>query len=71
MDTLMREIISQAVGPGGSTAALTREAKIQAVAAMQQRGLFIVKGGVERAAAALGVSRFTIYNYMEQLRRRE
>lgn len=71
MDTLMREIISQAVGPGGSAQSLTREDKIQAVGAMQQRGLFIVKGGVERAAAALQVSRFTIYNYMDQLRRRE
>lgn len=38
---------------------------------MQRRGLFIVKGGVQRAAAALQVSRFTIYNYMEELRRRE
>jgi predicted transcriptional regulator YheO len=36
---------------------------------MQRRGLFIVKGGVERAAAALGVSRFTIYNYMERIKR--
>ncbi|MRW89670.1 hypothetical protein GJ699_06715 [Duganella sp. FT80W] len=71
MDTLMQEIISQAVGPGGSADKLTREEKIQAVGAMQRRGLFIVKGGVERAAAALRVSRFTIYNYMDQLRRRE
>jgi predicted transcriptional regulator YheO len=71
MDTLMQEIISQAVGPGGSAEALRREDKILAVGAMQRRGLFIVKGGVERAAAALQVSRFTIYNYMEQLRRRE
>lgn len=71
MDMLMQEIISEAVGPGGSAEALTREEKIQAVGAMQRRGLFIVKGGVERAAAALRVSRFTVYNYMEQLRRRE
>jgi predicted transcriptional regulator YheO len=71
MDTLMQEIISEAVGPGGSAESMNREDKIQAVGAMQRRGLFIVKGGVERAAAALRVSRFTIYNYMEQLRRRE
>nr|WP_315249146.1 helix-turn-helix transcriptional regulator [uncultured Duganella sp.] len=71
MDTLMQEIISEAVGPGGSAESLSREDKIQAVGAMQRRGLFIVKGGVERAATALRVSRFTIYNYMEQLRRRE
>ncbi|MYM67149.1 hypothetical protein GTP45_09935 [Pseudoduganella sp. FT55W] len=71
MDTLMQEIISEAVGPGGSAETMKREEKIQAVGAMQRRGLFIVKGGVERAAAALQVSRFTVYNYMEQLRRRE
>jgi len=71
MDTLMQEIISEAVGPGGCAETMKREEKIQAVGAMQRRGLFIVKGGVERAAAALGVSRFTVYNYMEQLRRRE
>lgn len=71
LDTLMQEIISEAVGPGGSAETLSREDKIQAVGAMQRRGLFIVKGGVERAAAALRVSRYTIYNYMEQLRRRE
>ncbi|WP_343732826.1 helix-turn-helix transcriptional regulator [Duganella sp.] len=71
MDTLMQNIINEAVGPGGSAESLTREQRIAAVGAMQRRGLFIVKGGVERAAAALRVSRFTIYNYMEQLRRRE
>lgn len=72
MDTLMQEIISAAVPePSGPAASMTREDKIQAVGEMQRRGLFIVKGGVERAAAALQVSRFTIYNYMEQLRQRE
>lgn len=68
MDTLMQEIIDAA---GGTAASMKREERIRAVGEMQRRGLFIVKGGVERAAAALKVSRFTIYNYMEQLRRRE
>lgn len=67
MDTLMQEII----GDAAPLAAMSKEEKIQAVREMQRRGLFIVKGGVQRAAAALQVSRFTIYNYMEELRRRE
>jgi predicted transcriptional regulator YheO len=71
MDTLMREIISDAVQRLGKPVSLmNKEEKIQAVQAMMQRGLFIVKGGVERAANALGVSRFTIYNYQEALRGR-
>jgi predicted transcriptional regulator YheO len=70
MDTLMREIIDAAVAVRGGTAvSMKREDKIRAVGEMQRRGLFIVKGGVERAAAALGVSRFTIYNYMERIKR--
>lgn len=67
LDTLMQEIIGDAV----PLAAMKKEQKIQAVCEMQRRGLFIVKGGVQRAAEALQVSRFTIYNYMEEIRRRE
>ncbi len=67
MDTLMKEIIDDAT----AMAATKREQKIQAVRQMQLRGLFIVKGGVQRAAAALQVSRFSIYNYIEELQRRE
>ncbi len=71
MDILMREIISGAVLQLGKPVNLMdKEEKIQAVQAMMQRGLFIVKGGVEHAAAALGVTRFTVYNYLEALRGR-
>jgi predicted transcriptional regulator YheO len=72
MDVLMHEIISDAVRRHGRPVnMMSKREKTQAVEAMQQRGLFIVKGGVERAAAALGVSRYTIYNYLEALRREE
>jgi predicted transcriptional regulator YheO len=71
MGALIKEIISDAVKRLGKPVNLMdREEKVQAVQAMMQRGLFIVKGGVERAAAALGVSRFTIYNYLDVLRER-
>lgn len=30
--------------------------------------MFIVKGGIEKAAAALGVTRYTIYNYLDEIR---
>lgn len=47
-----------------------KDEKIHAVEAMLERGLFMVRGGVERAAAALQVTRFTVYNYLEALRTR-
>lgn len=71
MDTLMQEIISDAVRRlGKPVSMMNKDEKTQAVQAMLRRGLFIVKGGVELAAKALGVTRFTIYNYMEVLRQR-
>lgn len=71
MDVLMREIISDAVSRFNKPVTMmTRNEKIHAVNAMLQRGLFIVKGSVERAATALGVTRFTVYNYLEECKRR-
>lgn len=67
MALLMAEIIEDALQRTGH-GRMNKQAKVEAVSVMQERGLFIVKGGVEKAAAALGVTRYTIYNYLEQLR---
>lgn len=67
MPVLMAEIIQAALQRSGQ-GRMNKQAKVEAVRMMQDRGLFIVKGGVEKAAEALGVTRYTIYNYLEQLR---
>ena len=69
MEQLMAEII-QGACPGG-VAGMKKPQKVEAVRQMQDRGIFIVKGGIEKAAAALGVTRYTIYNYLEQIRATE
>ncbi|NQD58207.1 hypothetical protein HP546_23005 [Pseudomonas sp. CM25] len=66
MELLMSEIIQASLQSGQGR--MNKQAKVEAVRVMQERGLFIVKGGVEKAASALGVTRYTIYNYLEQLR---
>ncbi|MFT3791658.1 MAG: PAS domain-containing protein [Rudaea sp.] len=71
IDVLMKEIIVEAVQKFGKpVSAMGKAEKTHAVEAMLQRGLFIVKGGVERAATALGVTRFTVYNYLDAIRSR-
>lgn len=65
----MAEII-QVACPGGAVR-MKKLQKLEAVRQMQDRGIFIVKGGIEKAAAALGVTRYTIYNYLEQIRATE
>ena len=51
---------------GGELPALDRAAKQRVVALLEERGAFTVRHGVETVAAALGVSRFTVYNYLNR-----
>ncbi|MFF0726369.1 helix-turn-helix domain-containing protein [Streptomyces sp. NBC_01808] len=51
---------------GVPLARLDRKAKQQVVRVLETRGAFSVRHGVETVAGALGVSRFTIYNYLNR-----
>ena len=71
MDELMKEIIEDAVNTlGKPVSSMSKDDKIYAVQVMMRRGLFIVRGGVGRAAAALGVTRHSIYNYLDAVKER-
>ncbi|MFI2615005.1 helix-turn-helix domain-containing protein [Streptomyces sp. NPDC018584] len=45
---------------------LDRKAKQEVVRILEARGAFAVRHGVETVAGALGVSRFTVYNYLNR-----
>ncbi|RDG36213.1 helix-turn-helix domain-containing protein [Streptomyces corynorhini] len=49
---------------GMPLAELDRRAKQSVVRDLEARGAFSVRHGVETVASALGVSRFTVYNYI-------
>ena len=51
---------------GGELSTLDRAGKQRVVALLEERGAFTVRHGVETVAAALGVSRFTVYNYLNR-----
>ncbi len=69
IEDLMRDIITSAteLSPGNRRAD-SKQAKLHAVQQMQEKGIFLMKGGVEKAATALGVTRYTIYNYLDELK---
>ena len=52
---------------GTPLASLSREQKQAAVAKLHQRGAFTLRKSVEDVAAALEVSRFTVYNYLDRI----
>ncbi|MFE9308054.1 helix-turn-helix domain-containing protein [Streptomyces sp. NPDC088353] len=51
---------------GMPLADLDRKAKQEVVRVLEARGAFSVRHGVETVAGALGVSRFTVYNYLNR-----
>ncbi|GAA1685146.1 helix-turn-helix domain-containing protein [Streptomyces yatensis] len=51
---------------GVPLSALDRKTKQSVVRQLEQRGAFSVRHGVETVAGALGVSRFTVYNYLNR-----
>ena len=65
----LKTIISESIDAIGMPVNLMdKEQKVRAVNIMHKRGVFLIKGGIERAAHALSVSRFTIYNYIDEIR---
>ena len=52
---------------GDSLANLSRTGKQAAVRMLNERGAFLLRKGVEDVATAMGVSRITIYNYINAM----
>ena len=48
---------------------LSREEKQKAIRLLDDRGAFILRRAVEDVADAMGVSRITVYNYLNALHR--
>lgn len=68
VEELSDRLVESAIAAiGVSVAEMRKEHKMQVVAELERRGFFLVKQAPETAAAALGVSRFTIYNYLNEL----
>lgn len=54
---------------GGRLRTMSREDKQRAVRLLDQRGAFTLRRAVEDVADALGVSRITVYNYLNAIHR--
>src|SRR5699024_9912178 len=47
---------------------LSRDEKIAVIKTLDEKGAFLIQGSVERVAEILGVTKQTIYNYLEVIR---
>jgi len=69
IDDMIGGIVHDAIGRAGKpVAAMSRKERVDAIRRMDESGLFVVRGTAPRVARALGVTRYTIYNYLEASR---
>ena len=55
-------------GRGKPPAMMSRAEKLEIVRTLEDAGVFMVKGSVNYLARVLGASRFTVYNYLKEVR---
>ncbi len=67
-DGLARLIAEVETELGGSLAGLPRAQKQHAVRLLEERGAFEMRRSAETVAESLGLTRFTVYNYLNRIR---
>lgn len=68
IDELAQHLLAEAIEASGAPVDLMQKKhKIAVVQDLKDKGFFMLKESVEMAAAALQVTRFTIYNYLNEL----
>lgn len=64
---IMTELVDHIVGEEPDLQ-MTRERRLELIRFMDQKGVFLVKGAVERVADKLGISKVTVYSYLDEVR---
>jgi predicted transcriptional regulator YheO len=68
VDSLADTIISDAISTVGvPLEMMSKKQKVEVVRVLKDRGFFLLRDGIDLAASALDVSRFTIYKYLNDL----
>ena len=68
VDELAAHLLRRAIISSGVPVELMKkEHKLAVVSDLQEGGMFLLRGAAETVAAALGVSRFAIYKYLNEL----
>lgn len=63
VDTMIEQVVAAL---GIPIPLMQKEDKMQLVSELDHKGVFLIKGAVEKVAGILGVSRYTVYNYLDE-----
>jgi predicted transcriptional regulator YheO len=68
---ILRHIIRKTIEEAGRPVSeMSRENKVRIVEFLEDREVFLIRGAVDYVANMLNVSRYTIYNYLDEVRSR-
>lgn len=67
LDSIISEFIIERLGTN-SFISLEKGDKLALISELDNRGVFLVKGAVNTVAKRINVSKFSIYNYLEEIR---
>ncbi|MGZ4160634.1 MAG: helix-turn-helix transcriptional regulator [Neobacillus sp.] len=63
VDQLIQQIIQNSVHP-----VMKRHEKIELIRFMDEKGIFLMRGSVEKVASLLGISKVTVYSYLDEIK---
>ena len=70
VDEVLENLIQNAIASiGKKIPDMTREDKVAIVAYLEGKGAFLIRYSVERVAELLGMTKYTIYNYLDEIRK--
>ncbi len=71
VNTILSDLINQSIFKCEKAPAfLTKEERIELLKDMEGKGVFLIKGAIEEVATNLCVSKYTIYNHLEEIRKK-
>lgn len=69
LNETIESMVEYAVRDAGKQASsMSKEEKVELVQNLEGQGAFQLKGAVDHIAHAMGVSRYTVYNYLKEAR---
>ena len=63
---IVTDLIDKIIG-NKDMARLRREEKLELIRFMDQRGIFLLKGAVDQVGSRMGISRVTVYSYIDEV----
>ena len=65
---IVDSLIGRIVG-NKAPAGLKREEKLELIRFMEQKGIFLLKGAVDKVAIKMGISKVTVYSYLDEVKK--